>query len=151
MADDIPSHDGGKGVSESAAQRHPEKFGNLADLRYGAGAPNTGHPKIFTLAEVLRSLAGICGRTFVLEHLKKMPEFDGGPTHRRIGNKIVFYEDDISRFMASLERQPEPAPSPRRMEQRASISADKAYRNAMKLVARLTEEARTKPKASNKR
>lgn len=135
----------GVDVQPSApVQRSQAKFRTMADLRNGEGASNIGLPKIFTLAEVLRNLAGICGRTFVLEHLKQVPEYNDGPTHRRIGNKIVFFEDDIPRFMESLERTPNPNPAPRSASERPSLSADKAYRMALRLVKRQRENTRKK-------
>ncbi len=108
-------------------------------------------PKVYTLAEVLKNLAGVRGRTFVLEHLKKTPEHGGGPTHRRWGNKIVFYAEDIPRLMASLERPPKSDPAPRRATVPAAPSADKAFARAQALVAKLKREHGGRQKPLNKR
>lgn len=63
-------------------------------------------PEIITLQQMLERLQGICGRTFLLGHLKETPFYDGVPTYHRIGNKIVFYPDDVKALMASFEPQP---------------------------------------------
>lgn len=60
-------------------------------------------PEIITLQQMLERLQGICGRTFLLGHLKATPFYDGVPTYHRIGNKIVFYPDDVKALMASFE------------------------------------------------
>ncbi len=62
-------------------------------------------PEIITLQQMLERLQGICGRTFLLGHLKETPFYDGVPTYHRVGNKIVFYPDDVKALMASFEPQ----------------------------------------------
>jgi hypothetical protein len=59
-------------------------------------------PEIVTLKQMLERLEGLCRRTFLLNHLKENPFFDGAPTHHRIGNKIIFYPEDIKALMASF-------------------------------------------------
>ena len=58
------------------------------------------------LKEVLVRLKGLRGRTFLLDHLKAVPVYNGGATHRRWGNRFVFYEADFQRLLDSLEKCP---------------------------------------------
>lgn len=58
--------------------------------------------ELLTFPDVLARLKGACGRTWLLNHLASVPEFDGGPTHRRVGRKIVFLPADFERLLESL-------------------------------------------------
>src|SRR5687768_13007784 len=55
-----------------------------------------------TMREALERLKGVCGRSWLRNHLDSVPEFGGGPTHRRIGKKIVFLPADWLRLLESL-------------------------------------------------
>lgn len=43
-----------------------------------------------------------CGRTWLLHHLKRNPYHQGKPTHRMIGGKIKFTEDDYARLLETM-------------------------------------------------
>lgn len=59
--------------------------------------------QVLTLRQVLDQLRGLVGKTKLLQHLAEHPEHQGGPTHRRWGNRIVFYPEDLPRLRGSLE------------------------------------------------
>ena len=42
-------------------------------------------PDLMSLADVLKRLDGVIGRTALLRHLADVPMFAGGPTHSRMG------------------------------------------------------------------
>lgn len=99
-----------------------------------------------SIADVLaEDLRGIVGRTKLLHHLKQVPEFNGAPTHRRIGIKIMFRPEDITTLIESLEC---PCQSSSGKAANRSISAepseDRAYTNALERLTRsrqrLTEQ-----------
>ncbi|MEW9274897.1 hypothetical protein [Gluconobacter oxydans] len=60
-------------------------------------------PTVYTVNDLLDHLKGRLGRGKLMQHLSQVPEFDGGPTHRRWSNRIVFYPEDITRLLSSLE------------------------------------------------
>lgn len=99
--------------------------------------------KPLTLQEVLERLKGLIGRTKLLSHLSAYPTYNGEPTHRRWGSRIIFYRDDYQRLLASLER-PSASLSKREWITHAPPlpSAEKAYLRAMKLLAKKNTKAR---------
>lgn len=91
-----------------------------------------------SMASVLASdLQGIIGRTKLLHHLKQVPEFNGAPTHRRIGIKIMFRPEDVRTLIESLEC-PSPSSSAKvgKRYTSAEPSEDKAYTNALERLTR---------------
>ena len=97
-----------------------------------------------TLAEALPLLP--CGRTFLLEHLKRWPVYAGGPTHRKIGNRYLFYPDDLARLKesfachaseaAGLALKSSPAKEPPRSTS-AAPSPDAQFTKAQAQIRRL--------------
>ncbi|WP_238331238.1 MULTISPECIES: hypothetical protein [Acetobacter] len=71
-------------------------------------------PDLMTTKDVLTRLNGRIGRTRLLEHLRKHPEYNGGPTHRRWGKKFVFSPDDYQRLIESMECPSSSSRSPTR-------------------------------------
>ncbi|ANA13388.1 hypothetical protein [Acetobacter oryzifermentans] len=106
-------------------------------------------PTLLTLAQVLEHLKGIVGRTYLLQHLRMVPEFEGHPTHRRIGRRIVFYPADVQCLLSSLEERPE---RPLRHSHSSfEPSADKAYDKAVKLLKKRRAELAVQKKAPRRR
>lgn len=101
--------------------------------------------KIYTLAEALESLKGVCGRTRLLDHLNTTPQFEGGPTHRRAGRKYVFYPDDLVRLRESLCR----SRSLPEKEARTSISAVPSEERLFLRVQELATRPSRKKSARN--
>ncbi len=58
--------------------------------------------ELYTLAQIVERFRGKIGRTNLVAHLKRVPQFAGGPTHRRNGAKYIFTEGDIKRLLESL-------------------------------------------------
>jgi hypothetical protein len=85
---------------------------------------------LFTLAEICERFKGKIGKTKLVAHLRFMPFFGGGPTHRKIGAKYLFTEADVSRFVDSLA-----CPTVALSDGPPTPSEDKVFRRAM---ARLT-------------
>lgn len=56
-----------------------------------------------TFQDVLKRLKGRIGKTKLREHLSRVHEFHGGPTHRRWGSRFIFYPADYKRLLLSLE------------------------------------------------
>jgi hypothetical protein len=52
--------------------------------------------------EVLEKLSAICGRGYLLNHLRQNPVHDGIPTHIRMGNKIIFFPPNLEALKGSL-------------------------------------------------
>lgn len=91
-----------------------------------------------SMASVLADdLQGVIGRTKLLHHLKQVPEFNGAPTHRRIGIKIMFRPEDIRTLIESLECpcQSSSGKAANRFTS-AEPSEDKAYTNALAHLTR---------------
>lgn len=100
--------------------------------------------QVFTLREVLLELRGLVGKTKLLAHLAEHPEHQGGPTHRRWGNRIVFYPEDLPRLRGSLEcPSRSSAGRARPCSTSAAPSEDKAFSRALKL---LDQGGRKKPR-----
>jgi hypothetical protein len=57
---------------------------------------------MWTLADVLRKLRGLCGRGFLLQHIKRHPYYEGRPTHRRAGRKLLWRPSDFENLLESL-------------------------------------------------
>lgn len=92
-------------------------------------------PKLFTLAEVCEQFKGKIGKTALVLHIRAVPYFAGGPTHRRIGAKYLFTEDDMGRIVESLAH-PEPKYSgERRSHQIAAPSEERAFERALALLS----------------
>ena len=91
--------------------------------------------EILTIADVLTRLKGIMGRTKLTAHLQQVPEYEGGPTHRRFGNKIVFREGDYERLLESFECHSKSSRA--KVVQRSTFavpSEDRAYSRALELL-----------------
>ncbi|WP_339077203.1 hypothetical protein QQM41_11595 [Acetobacter sp. AC2005] len=94
-------------------------------------------PDLMTLKDVLLKLKGIVGKTYLSRHLKDHPEYNGQPTHRRIGGKIVFYPEDLPRLIESLEcRSKSSHAKEGKRYTSAEPSADKAYMKAQAQITR---------------
>lgn len=96
---------------------------------------------LLTLAEVLDRFKGLIGKTRLVAHIKAVPRFNGGPTHRKNGAKYLFTDGDIERVIASLECQDQPAliSSNRRLaapELIPTTRADRAYADALALLTK---------------
>ncbi len=108
-------------------------------------------PTLLTLAQVLERLKGIVGRTYLLQHLSCMPQFESHPTHRRIGRRIVFYPEDIQYLLASLESRHE-----RNSKHSGNVgipepTAEKAYAAAVTLLKQKRAELAAQKKARRRR
>lgn len=120
-------------------------------------------PKLYTLKEVLEHLRGTCGRTFLMHHLHKVPYFDGGPTHRRLGSKFVFLSEDFERLLNSLAPAPaasdhidaDPYPAAKRgrrvMPDRPTPSAERQFEQALKLVAKIRAGTKSAKKTTRRK
>lgn len=106
-------------------------------------------PTLLTLAQALERLKGIVGRTYLLQHLRMVPEFEGRPTHRRMAGRIVFYPEDVQSLLTSLEERPE-RPL-RRSQGPFEPSADKAYDQAVRLLKKRRAELAAQKKAPRRR
>ncbi|WP_415439530.1 hypothetical protein [Acetobacter orientalis] len=60
-------------------------------------------PDLMTVPDVLERLKGKVGRTRLLEHLKRTPHYNGGPTFRWWGKKFIFSPEDYQRLIESME------------------------------------------------
>jgi hypothetical protein len=96
-------------------------------------------PELFTFSQVLELLKGRIGRTNLTKHLKAVPVFSGGPTHRKNGTKYLFTARDIERLVDSLVVPPNEADScgqrdtpPARF---SSKSDQRQYENALRLLS----------------
>lgn len=102
----------------------------------------------YNLRQVLEALKGVCGRSRLLEHLSQYPVYDGAPTHHRIGNKIVFFTEDLVVLKASLARPPEPKP-PLTVVDYSYESKERKFQRVQKKLQPQKKAAKPrKPKAS---
>lgn len=94
-------------------------------------------PDLMTLPDVLERLRGIVGRTYLLKHLREYPEFNGRPTHRRIGGKVVVRAEDYPRLLESLECRSKSSNAKEGKRYTSVVpSAEKAFMNAQTLLTR---------------
>lgn len=106
-------------------------------------------PTLLTLAQVLERMKGIVGRTYLLQHLRMVPEFEGRPTHRRVAGRIVFYPEDVRCLLASLEecssRQIKPSKTA------PLSSAQKRYEKTVKLLQDGLDKFKSEKKSGRRR
>ena len=95
---------------------------------------------LLTLADVLELHRGRIGRTTALKHLAAHPTYGGGPTHLRVGRKILFRHSDHERFVESFAACPA-APASKlsnALERKRSTSGERsrdgAYTRALELL-----------------
>lgn len=94
-------------------------------------------PDLMTLPDVLERLRGVVGRTYLLQHLRDHPEFNGKPTHRRIGGKLVVRAEDYPRLLESLECRSKSSNAKEGKRYTSVVpSAEKAFTNAQTLLTR---------------
>lgn len=94
-------------------------------------------PDLMRLSDVLKRLRGIVGRTYLLNHLRDYPEFNGQPTHRRIGGKLVVRAEDYPRLLESLECRSKSSNAKEGKRFTSVVpSAEKAFTNAQTLLTR---------------
>ena len=93
--------------------------------------------ELMTLKDVLIKLKGIVGKTYLSQHLRDYPEYNGQPTHRRIGGKIIFYPEDLTRLIESLECRSKSSHA-KEGKHYTSVepSADRAYTKAQAQITR---------------
>lgn len=101
--------------------------------------------ELFTLAELLQRLKGKIGRTKLVQHINAVPQFAGGPTHRKIGAKYLFTEADIGRIIDSLACPENTASSLTtsnfgKERVLAAPSEQRAYDRAMKLLSKAMQK-----------
>ena len=84
-------------------------------------------PTLLTLAQVMERLKGIVGRTYLLQHLSCMPQFERHPTHWRTGRRIAYHPEDIQYLLATLESRHERQPKHSRSGGIPATTAEKAY------------------------
>ncbi|GBR15348.1 hypothetical protein GCM10007868_13610 [Gluconobacter frateurii] len=101
-----------------------------------------------TFQDVLVRLKGRIGRTKLREHLSRVREFHGGPTHRRWGSRIIFYPADYSRLLLSLEC---PSKSTSAPIQKRSMSVEPSKDRAFTKAQELLTQGRRKSTAPNGR
>lgn len=106
-------------------------------------------PSLFTLADVVRQLRGAIGKTNLVRHLKAVPRFAGGPTHRKNGAKYLFTPEDVARIIESLAVASDGLSPGNSLQERAAPSETQAYERAMKRLAQgaAKSERRSHPAA----
>lgn len=91
-------------------------------------------PTLFNVDEALRRLGSGC-RRWLLGHLRAHPFHGGQPTHRRVGKRIMFTEEDFARLLDTLApsapARPSHAPAPRWSAGKAPPSAERAVELAL--------------------
>lgn len=90
-----------------------------------------------TFQDVLDRLKGRIGKTKLREHLSRVHEFHGGPTHRRWGSRIIFYPADYKRLLLSLECPLKSTSAPiQKRSMSVELSKDRAFMKAQELLTR---------------
>ena len=84
----------------------------------------TPEAPLWSLADVLDRLGGRVGRTFLLQHIRRIPVYGGGPTHLRAGRKLLWRPADSTGFLKAL---PHHAPS-RHAQSRHPLPHENALR-----------------------
>jgi hypothetical protein len=100
--------------------------------------------KIYTLKDMLAAYKGVCGRSYMLQQLREIPEIDGEPTHRYLGNKIVFFEEDLPRLRECLTMRPPPTKG---TAVTAAPSAEERAEQALRLAEKMAAPGKTKRRA----
>lgn len=109
-------------------------------------------PRLFTLAEVLKQFKGAIGKTRLVAHLKVVPSFAGGPTHRRLpGGKYLFTEADIGRFIESLASGPPAEPTHRSQSLPTMPSEEKLFLEVSKTLQKHIANSKQKTQTTSGR
>jgi hypothetical protein len=111
------------------------------------GATKDDPIKLLTLAEVLERFKGKIGQKFLVTHIRAVPRFAGGPTHRKVGAKYLFTEGDLVRIIESLAPAPVEQPLSRDAQVRNTVSKNIDYNRALALLSRVTPASKSKSKS----